>query len=291
MVKVCEMSEKLRRWFILWLHLPLHGIARSFRDGSRRLRTALGLRKRSHAEVAGLPRKHWRSVCRARDVKFIETDRADGNVNLVELTVLNALCRTHQPTMIWEIGTFDGRTTLNLALNSDAQVFTLDLPATTAAELGTVGGDVKYVQKPRAAIGARFSQPPHNALPCARRITQLYGDSATFDFAPWHGQADFVFVDGAHNYEYVVNDTRVAFRLLRPEGGIVVWHDYGKWKDVTRALNELQSNTPSLAMTHIKDTSLAIAEVNAEMLKTIHQFDKPTTSPDAMRVTDSNPKT
>ncbi len=255
------MRETMTRWFILWLYLPLHRLGVASRDTLRRLRTALGLRKPPPSRGAELRRKHSGSVCSSAGVKFAATDRADGNVNLVELAVLNSLCRTHHPKTILEIGTFDGRTTLNLALNSEAQVFTLDLPVTTEAKLGTVGGDIKYVDKPRHAIGARFAQPPHDALPCAQRITQLYGDSATFDFSPWHGKIDFVFVDGAHNYDYVMNDSRAAFRLLRPEGGVIVWHDYGKWMDVTRALDEIQASAPSLALVHIKDTSLVVAKV------------------------------
>jgi hypothetical protein len=35
---------------------------------------------------------------------------------------------------------------------------------------------------------------------------------------------DFVFVDDCHDYINVVSDSRVARRLLRPEGGTIVWH-------------------------------------------------------------------
>ncbi len=69
----------------------------------------------------------------------------DGNVNVAELAVLNALCRTLKPKSIMEIGTFDGRTTLNLALNSNAQVFTLDLPSNAETVFQVTGADEKYV--------------------------------------------------------------------------------------------------------------------------------------------------
>ena len=35
---------------------------------------------------------------------------------------------------------------------------------------------------------------------------------------------DFVFVDGAHNFEYVKNDSEKGWRMLR-SGGIMAWHD------------------------------------------------------------------
>ena len=69
---------------------------------------------------------------------------------------------------------------------------------------------------------------------------------------------DFVFVDGSHSYEYVLNDTRVALNLLNNSKGIIMWHDYG-WREVVRALNELYMNDPKLNnLKHIADTSLVI---------------------------------
>jgi predicted O-methyltransferase YrrM len=57
-----------------------------------------------------------------------------------------------------------------------------------------------------------------------KRIEFLRQDSATFDEAPYVGQMDFVFVDGAHNAAYVRNDSEKGWRMLRP-GGIMAWHD------------------------------------------------------------------
>ena len=110
----------------------------------------------------------------------------------------------------------------------------------------------KFIRKPGS--GARFVGTPY-----AARITQLYGDSATFDYTPYEGAMDFVFVDGSHSYEYVKSDTRTALKLLKPVGGVILWHDYGSpyWKGLTRALNELMTEQPELAsMRHIRDTML-----------------------------------
>jgi predicted O-methyltransferase YrrM len=219
---------------------------------SRKLR---GVRRPSR--LGSLPSVAWSEVCSPRAVCFREARKADGNVNLMELAVLNALCRSTAPRSVFEIGTFDGRTTLNLALNSDADVFTLDLPANHPTRFEVVGADNRYVNKP--ASGARFTSEPNCRLPCVRRITQLYGDSAAFDFSPWHGRVDFVFVDGAHSYDFVVSDSRVALQLLRPEGGVIVWHDYGVWPDVARALDEFQAQHPELKLVHIRGTSLAVS--------------------------------
>jgi predicted O-methyltransferase YrrM len=56
------------------------------------------------------------------------------------------------------------------------------------------------------------------------KVTFLKSDSAKFDTTPYLGSMDLVFVDGAHSYEYVKNDTEKGWEMLRP-GGIMAWHD------------------------------------------------------------------
>lgn len=188
-------------------------------------------------------------------IQLREEAAALGNVSLLELVVLNKLVRSSRPRSIVEIGTFDGRTTLNLAANApdDARVYTLDLPRqeveSTAFPLDRF--DRYCVEKDRS--GSRFL-----GTDCERKITQLYGDSATFDFGPYRDQTDFVFVDGAHSYEYVLSDSRNALSLLRGGKGIIVWHDYNEWDGVTIALNELYRSDPAFAgLKWIQKTTLA----------------------------------
>jgi predicted O-methyltransferase YrrM len=57
-----------------------------------------------------------------------------------------------------------------------------------------------------------------------RRIHQLTGDTLTFDFTPYAGTCDLVFLDADHGYEGTRIDTGNAMTLLRP-GGTLVWHD------------------------------------------------------------------
>ncbi|MEX1187615.1 MAG: class I SAM-dependent methyltransferase, partial [Bacteroidia bacterium] len=65
------------------------------------------------------------------------------------------------------------------------------------------------------------------------RITHLFGDSRSFDFTPYEGKSDLVFIDGDHHFDSVVEDTRTAFRLVS-EKGIIVWHDYSNSPESTR---------------------------------------------------------
>jgi hypothetical protein len=86
-------------------------------------------------------------------------------------------------------------------------------------------------------------------------VTQLFGDSKTFDTSPWTGSCDVVFVDGSHAYSYVVSDTQKALDIVAPNG-LVLWHDYAGPRHapgVYRALNELARRLP---LVRIEGTTL-----------------------------------
>lgn len=254
-------GDGLLRLLVFHLYMPGRSLAHGARALSRRVRESLGLRKPSEITDPSLeiPSTRWSTVGKSRGVRFRETDKADGNVNLAELAVLNALCRAHPPRATFEIGTFDGRTTLNLALNTEGEVHTLDLPSAQTSALKLAGSDRKYIDKPGS--GARFTSEPNCRLSCVKRIHQHFGDSATFDFSPWHGAIGLVFVDGSHSHEYVLNDTEVALRLLGEGGGVVVWHDYGVWPDVAVGLRDVRHRNPGLSMVHVQGTSLVVAVI------------------------------
>jgi hypothetical protein len=192
------------------------------------------------------------------ELRLVETAAVNGNVSLTELSLLAALARIERPRGIFEIGTFDGRTTLNLAVNAppDAAVYTLDLPPgqDSTTVLPVDPDDRRYIDKP--AAGARFATAPE-----VSRIHQLYGDSATFDFAPYQGKIDLVFVDGSHAYEYVLSDSWHALALLNGGRGTILWHDYGSWLGVTQALNELYLHDARFkGLRWIEGTALAVLQ-------------------------------
>ena len=185
-----------------------------------------------------------------------EIDAVDGNVSERELVAICRIVRSMSPLEIFELGTFDGRTTLNLAANApaDAKVYTLDLPQSSidSSAAPIHAHEVRYADK--SVSGARY-----RGSDVESRIMQLYGDSGTFDFASYYGEIDLVFVDASHTYEYVINDSLHAKRMLRGGRGTIVWHDYGRWDGVTRALNELRRLDPFCAgVTWIEGTTLAI---------------------------------
>jgi predicted O-methyltransferase YrrM len=163
------------------------------------------------------------------------------NLDPLEQYVLAGFAQTRDPHCIFEIGTYDGATTLLLARNApEAQVITIDLPAHQLEHLS---------EKDRGgltpeSIGYRFRDQPE-----ATRITQLRGDSRTFDFSAWYGSADIVLVDADHDYEAVKADTATALRLVAP-GGLVVWDDYtDSWPGVQAAVREAAVSAVALVPT------------------------------------------
>jgi len=146
------------------------------------------------------------------------------------------LCQILKPQVIFEIGTLNGAGALHWAGNAPgAEVYTLDLPAGTRPSLALTEADRQHVGVHGAAIGMAFDGKPE-----AQRIHCLYGDSATFDYTPFHARVDLFFIDGAHSYEYVRNDTSRALACCKP-GGIIAWHDYGRsgFNGVSKWLHEL----------------------------------------------------
>ena len=167
-----------------------------------------------------------------------------------EVLAIGAMVRFLRPKRILEIGTFEGNTTVNLASNapSTAHVFTLDLPPDWGRRYALDVPDIHYNAATGSHTGRQFIDSHH-----ANRITQLWGDSAEFDWEDY-GPFDFILIDGCHTYEYAVSDTRNALRVLQP-GGAIVWHDYGMLEDVSRAVDECSRHTKVRA---IQGTRLAV---------------------------------
>jgi glycosyltransferase involved in cell wall biosynthesis/predicted O-methyltransferase YrrM/Flp pilus assembly protein TadD len=145
----------------------------------------------------------------------------------VVLSLLAAL----RPRRIVEVGTGLGHMTANLSEWSpdDATVFTLgtvaDLPATGRAEQA-------YENPSRAEFG-RFA----GHFGKSHKILFATADSRSYDFGRL-APVDFAFIDGAHDFDHVLSDTRGVHAAMRP-GGCLVWHDFRSpvaWVEVQQAV-------------------------------------------------------
>jgi predicted O-methyltransferase YrrM len=131
---------------------------------------------------------------------------------------------------ILEFGTFTGRTTYNLALNTPDKIHTVDIGRNVDATANLAGTDY-----PDYIPGEAFLQDPA----MRERIELILGDSRVIDFSSLYGTMGMVIVDGGHSYEVAKSDTETALRLVR-SGGIIVWDDYGDfWPGVKCAVDEL----------------------------------------------------
>lgn len=191
-------------------------------------------------------------------ITLVETKELDGNVMSNELETITKIVAHHKPQRIFEIGTFDGRTTINLAKNTpgNTKIFTLDLPQdqVDSVKLNLYShpeierDDKWYIDKP--TIGDRYAKYSEK-----KNITQLLGDSASFDFSPYYNSIDFVFVDGSHAKEYVQNDTEVALKLAG-KNSVIMWHDYTNWDDVGEVLGRYYDKDERFKdLAHIEGTT------------------------------------
>ena len=149
-------------------------------------------------------------------------DRQRGtSIEVEELCVLQSLVKFLQCKKILEVGTYDGNTALNFALNlpEDGKVVTLDLPAAQ--------------EKPKLALSVRRSNAnPSQVIgrqlknsPAASKVELVREDTALLDWQRLPGPFDLIFIDGCHDNQYVKNDTQKAKTVLK-KGGVLVWHDY-----------------------------------------------------------------
>lgn len=250
---IAKAAAKWNAFYALAIYPPVSGVARKLRPLGRALR---GLDPEL-IPTGTLPAVSWRAVVADRPVRLVEMQKAHGNVRHDELAILAKCAASIAPgDEIIEIGTFDGRTTLNLAINAPdtARVYTLDLPAEDVPAFSTMKTERVFIDKPQS--GARFMEYRGPWAECSPRITQLRGDSARFDWSAHYGKAGLVFVDGSHAADYARHDSEEAFRLVAP-GGTIVWHDYGVWKGLTVVLDEIEAaRRPGLK--RIRGTSLVI---------------------------------
>ncbi len=178
----------------------------------------------------------------------------DGHVTRsMETHFMATLVEGYAPKTIFEIGTYNGFTTLHMAVNSpaDCKIYTLDLPPgydLTQAK-GSSYDDILVMQLSQASIPKRF----YKGHPLSHKIVELFGNSSEFDFSPYHGKIDMVFIDGNHSMEFVKKDSENALKMLSPRG-MIIWHDFDYiiHKDVFHYLKALSRQYPIYSVAHTR---------------------------------------
>lgn len=182
-------------------------------------------------------------------------ERQDGHLTHQELLLISSLVSYFKPKNLLEIGTFDGLSTLHLALNSplDSKIHTLDISSDQLVDKNLLApSDLKYILEPSK------KKKLYKETAFVEKIIEHEGHSLFFSFSQFQ-EVDFVFIDGGHHFQIVKNDTEKSLSILKP-GGIILWHDYSpNQQGVYNYLNQLSS---SLSLLHLKGTSLVFYKKN-----------------------------
>lgn len=174
-----------------------------------------------------------------------------GNLSVEAVSKICLIVRHIEPSAIFEIGSFNGMTSFQMALNSpnNCKVHTLDLPPD--AEISGMSEIDTYMF--RTLYDPESKRRYEDSL-VESKVVQHYGDSRIFDFSPYYGSVDLVLIDGAHDYETKKTDTENALKMIGNKG-VIIWDNYDDigCPDVTRYLGEL-----NLPLYHLKNTNLVI---------------------------------
>jgi hypothetical protein len=186
-------------------------------------------------------------------IQFLDRAVAEGYVEDPQRLVLAALVRGLRCRTFFEIGTNRGRTTWTVARsNPELTLYTLDVPISQRPDATAFPlHEVDRMLFRDSSCGEAFRDTAEG-----ERITQLWGDSGTFDFSPYAETIDCVYIDGSHTYEYAQRDSASALSMLSPYGAIV-WDDYGNFPGVYQAVLEF-ARTHDHPVYHLFGTRYAV---------------------------------
>lgn len=161
--------------------------------------------------------------------------------------IFRFLYQAHMPRRHLEFGTWQGWGATLCLESCDATVWTLNLPdgelkadgtwayghrvinatnlptnITTANYGEDVAGPITYHRTDAGGYIGRVYQEKG----LGNRVCQVYCDSREWDTSNYPPDFfDSVLIDGGHQSDVVINDTRKALQVLRP-GGLIMWHDF-----------------------------------------------------------------
>ena len=178
----------------------------------------------------------------------------DSGTRWEEQMCLGAVTRLLKPKAIFEIGTYNGRTTAIFALNSEphVEICSLDLPADAMPD-NLFTSDQDLVKRRRTGYIL-------DELGLEKRYRQVLCDSIQFDPTPYAGKIELGFIDGGHSLAHVRNDTE-KMAVMAGDRGIVFWHDYGGLGEFLPLTNYLEALSKIIPIYRVPDMSLAWASM------------------------------
>ncbi len=195
----------------------------------------------------GLDYIHLADLINSKTVEIKNYSYQGGNSFPTDMVLLQNLCKQKPNCNYLEIGTWRGESAMAVA-DFCENCYSLNL---SNSKMKSVGLADDYINQHEL-----FSK--NNP-----KIQHIKGDSMKFDFSDYYGKMDVVFVDGNHHYNFVLNDTKEAYKLLKDDNSVIVWHDYTKngedirW-DILKAILDGSSTQNRSSIYQVKDSLSAI---------------------------------
>jgi len=163
----------------------------------------------------------------------------DWRMEVDDAPILRYLYRNFAPRRHLEFGTWEGTGACYCLEESDATVWTINLPGGErlpdgfayssvvnnpppgAVPVAEADGGSVYQTDAGVFVGHKYRQAGFG-----HRVCQILCDSRDWDTSAYPNEFfDSVRIDGGHSEEVVLSDTRKALAVTRP-GALIMWHDF-----------------------------------------------------------------
>jgi len=183
------------------------------------------------------------------------THARDGSIKFIDAYILKQILHKYKPDTILEIGSFLGFSTRWL----------LEVTTSWNAKVTAIDPNIRHrvFDDPRRIVEKLNSQFYPDRLDIITGFFGPYDDSIYYDYEhyepkkgrefvnelikdrviidkSWERKFDFIFIDGNHSYESVMNDFEIASAILNDLGSIS-FHDAISWAGVNRALKDIKT--------------------------------------------------
>ena len=195
------------------------------------------------------------TIIKFSKINLLEVVDKAGGLTFQELVSILGICSIFPSGKVLEIGSFRGRTALNIIYNfPNIKLYTFDLP-----ENFTDQKNLKYKLIESDKFQAFHKEKNELKIKYNdffSKINSIEGDSATYDFSNFDNFFDIIIIDGSHKYENVVIDSENAIKMIKKDG-FIIWHDYSKDHiDVLRAIKFIKKKY-SITINRLKHTKFA----------------------------------